>query len=95
MLASTIVLNMDRTMLGCGEANKYGDPPGQFHSPLLSRCHGEGLLAIEVVVPCGGTGGGGSCKRSSECEVEGGVGGLGAGGGGRGTLLRISNRTRL
>lgn len=77
---------MDRTM-----SHEVGDPPGHFHSPLLSRCHGEGLLAIEVVVPCGGTGGGGSCKRSSECEVEGGAGGLGAGGGGRGTLLDISN----
>lgn len=60
---------------------------GGFHSPLFSGCHGKGLLAVEVVVPCGGTGGGGGCETGSECEVEGGAGGL-AGGGGSGTLVR-------
>lgn len=60
---------------------------GEFDSPFLSGCHGEGFLAVEVVVPCGGTGGGGGCETGSECEVEGGAGGL-AGGGGSGTLRR-------
>lgn len=67
---------------------------GEVDSPLFSGCHGEGLLAVEVVVPCGGTGGGGGCETGSECEVEGGAGGL-AGGGGSGTLLRISNEIPL
>lgn len=61
-------------------------PTREYHSPLLSGCHGEGLLAIEVVVPSGGTGGGSSRERGSEGEVEGGASGLGAGGGGRRTL---------
>lgn len=55
-------------------------------SPLLSRGHGEGLLAIEMVVPGGGTGSRGGSERGSEGEVEGGAGGIGTGGGGRGTL---------
>lgn len=61
-------------------------PTREYHSPLLSGCHGEGLLAIEVVIPGGGTGGGGGRERGSEGEVEGGASGLGAGGGGRRTL---------
>ena len=81
-------------MLGPVRRNrKCDDLPGQFDSPLLSGCHGEGLLAIEVVVPCGGTGSGSGCEGGSECEVEGGAGGLGAGGSGRGTLLIISNHS--
>lgn len=70
--------------------HKYGDPPDEWnHSPLLSGCRGEGLLAIEMEVPCGGTGSRGSCEGSSECEGEGGSD-L-AGGGGSGTLSNISN----
>lgn len=64
-------------------------PTREHHSPLLSRCHGEGLLAIEVVVPSGGTGSGSGSERGSEGEVEGGAGGLGTGGGGRRTLSKV------
>lgn len=48
-----------------------------------------------MVVPSGGTGGGSGSERGSEGEVEGGAGRLGAGGGGRGTLLTAISSKRF
>ena len=65
----------------------------RIHSPLLSRCHGKSFLAIKVR---GGSEGDGGCGGRSECEVEGGAGGFGTGGGGRRTLgvWLVENRFR-
>ncbi|PYH57978.1 uncharacterized protein BO96DRAFT_251813 [Aspergillus niger CBS 101883] len=64
-----------------------------IHSPLLSRCHRKSLLAIEIR---GGSESDGGCGGRSECEVEGGAGGFGTGGGGRRTLggSLVKNRYR-
>jgi hypothetical protein len=84
-----VLLGRDRTIFGSGAPKPSEvEPIKEYHSPLLGGCHGEGLLAIEMVVPSGGTGGGGSRERGSESEVEGGASEFSARGGGRRTLKR-------
>jgi hypothetical protein len=48
-----------------------------------------------MVVPGGGTGSRGGSERGSESEVEGGAGGIGTGGGGRGTLSGFVSKTHI
>ena len=78
---------MSRTLLGTGASWIAIKRLRNYHSPLLSRRHGESLLAIKVVVPSGRTGSRGGCERGSEGEVEGGAGGFSTGSSGRCTLL--------
>lgn len=95
-VSPAILRPVDRTIFGSGLPSRPDRSAltRQDHSPLLSRCRSEGLLAIEMVVPCGGTGSRGGCERGSEGEVEGGAGGFSTGGGGRGTLSRIVSKKR-
>lgn len=56
------------------------------NSPLLSRCHGKRLLAVQVVVPRGGCDGGSGCNGSGRSQIERRARVLSTGGCGRGTL---------
>lgn len=89
-VSPTIIRSLTHTILGSAQRSGQGETIPQHNridSPLLGGRHGKGLLAIEMEVPRGGPGRDGRCEGRSKCEVEGGAGGIGAGGGGRRTLF--------